>query len=215
MFVQQHPLAIDQGVFHNDVIATGNQNVLLYHELAFVETGAVIAELRRRYRRINQQEPYLYEVANRRCSVPHVVQTYLFNCQIVTLPGGDMILLAPQECRASPAAIDILNELEGDPICPIKAITYVDLTQSMLNGGGPACLRLRVVLTTDEVSHMLQSVLLTPALYTTLRAWIEKHYRENLSLDDLADPLLLRESRTALDELTQFLKLGAIYPFQQ
>jgi len=31
----------------------------------------------------------------------------------------------------------------------------------------------------------------------------------------LRDPQLLIESRTALDELTQILKIGSVYPFQQ
>lgn len=215
LFAQQHPAAIDQGVFHNDVIATGNQNMLLYHELAFVNTEAIIAELRARYRQLTQQELYLYQVASRQLSVRDAVQTYLFNCQIVTLPGGAMVVLAPLECQDSPTARAILHELQSDPACPIEAIEYVDLTQSMLNGGGPACLRLRVILTADEVGQMRQTVLLTPVLYTTLRAWVEKHYRDRLFLDELADPLLLQESHTALDELTQLLQLGSIYPFQQ
>ena len=85
----------------------------------------------------------------------------------------------------------------------------------MKNGGGPACLRLRVVLTEDEVAAVHQPVLVTDRLHNQLRAWIDKHHRDELRPDDLADPKLLNESRAALDELTQILQLGSIYPFQR
>ena len=55
---------------------------------------------------------------------------------------------------------------------------------------------------------------MTPALYETLTQWVSKHYRDALRENDLADPQLLIECRTALDELTRILKLGSVYPFQ-
>jgi succinylarginine dihydrolase len=51
-------------------------------------------------------------------------------------------------------------------------------------------------------------------LFARLNQWVDKHYRDELSVADLRDPQLLMESRTALDELTQILKLGSVYPFQ-
>ena len=44
--------------------------------------------------------------------------------------------------------------------------------------------------------------------------WTEKHYRDSLIEADLADPQLLIESHSALDELTQILCLGNVYDFQ-
>jgi len=86
----------------------------------------------------------------------------------------------------------------------------------MNNGGGPACLRLRVVLTEQERSLANPSVFfLTDELYGSLKEWIERHYRDRLVPGDLADPELLDESRRALDELTRLLDLGSIYPFQR
>jgi succinylarginine dihydrolase len=89
-----------------------------------------------------------------------------------------------------------------------------DLKQSMQNGGGPACLRLRVALNEQELAAVNPGVLMSDALHDTLVAWVDKHYRDRLSEADLADPQLLTECRTALDELTQILKLGSVYPFQ-
>ncbi|MNH33477.1 N-succinylarginine dihydrolase [compost metagenome] len=89
-----------------------------------------------------------------------------------------------------------------------------DLKQSMQNGGGPACLRLRVALNETELAAVNPGVIMTAPLYDTLTQWVDKHYRDRLSEADLADPQLLLECRTALDELTQILKLGSVYPFQ-
>ena len=97
----------------------------------------------------------------------------------------------------------------------IHEIEYVDIRQSMKNGGGPACLRLRVVLREEELEAMHQGVLLTDSLYRELRGWIDRFYRDRLAPSDLSDPHLLEESRAALDALTGILKLGSIYPFQR
>ena len=40
------------------------------------------------------------------------------------------------------------------------------------------------------------------------------HQEEELSQEDLGDPMLLDEVRKALDELTGILGLGSIYDFQ-
>ena len=84
----------------------------------------------------------------------------------------------------------------------------------MRNGGGPACLRLRVVLTERELSAMHQGVLLTDQLSERLVKWVHTHYRDRLAPDDLKDPNLLRESREALNDLTGILGLGSVYSFQ-
>jgi succinylarginine dihydrolase len=85
----------------------------------------------------------------------------------------------------------------------------------MRNGGGPACLRLRVAMIDKEYAAVNQSTLINDRQFERLNAWVDKHYRDTLHVDDLSDPQLLIESRTALDELTQLLNLGSVYPFQQ
>ena len=130
------------------------------------------------------------------------------------LGGGGWILVAPEKCKKVPAVKDYIQQLpskEG----PIKKVHFISIRQSMLYGGGPACLRLRVVLTEEEARHMHQGVQLTQKRYQQLKKWIHKHYRDRLRPDDLLDPLLIRESQEALDELTSILKLKNIYPFQK
>ena len=97
---------------------------------------------------------------------------------------------------------------------PIRKVHFVPVRQSMRNGGGPACLRLRVVLNERELAAAHPGVFLTPQLFDSLSAWIERHYRDELRPADLPDPKLLDESRRALDELTALLALGSIYDFQ-
>jgi succinylarginine dihydrolase len=85
----------------------------------------------------------------------------------------------------------------------------------MRNGGGPACLRLRVVLTPDQAGSVASGVVFDDDLAGTLEGWVARHYRDHLLPEDVADPRLLEESRAALDDLTGILGLGPVYDFQQ
>jgi succinylarginine dihydrolase len=125
-----------------------------------------------------------------------------------------MSLIAPEECAESPGIRRALSHLVGSGT-PVKNVHFVNVRQSMRNGGGPACLRLRVVLTEAELAAVRPQVMLTEALYAQLVDWVTRHYREQLSADDLADPALLQEGRTALDRLTEILDLGSVYRFQR
>lgn len=211
VFIQQNPDVIDQGVFHNDVIAVGNQNVLFFHEQAFYAKDQALAEVRQKF---GDSELHFIEVPTSAVSIEDAVKTYLFNTQIITLPNGEMAIIAPTECQENPAVSRYLDELVGMNT-PIKQVKYFDVKQSMRNGGGPACLRLRVALNDDELAAVNPNTLLNDTQFARLNAWVDKHYRDELREDDLRDPQLLIESRTALDELTQLLNIGSVYPFQQ
>lgn len=211
VYMQQNPDVIDQGVFHNDVIAVGNQNVLFYHQQAFHNTEAGLAEIRSKF---GEEDLHFIEVPTSEVSVKDAVKSYLFNTQIITLPSGDMTIIAPTECQDNPAVKAYLDKLVTLST-PIKSVNYFDVKQSMRNGGGPACLRLRVAMTEQELAAVNSATLINDAQFARLNAWVDKHYRDVLSEDDLRDPNLLMESRTALDELTQLLKLGSVYPFQR
>lgn len=212
VYAQQNPAVIDDGVFHNDVIAVGNGNTLLYHEDAFLDTERVFAELQSKF---GDEKLHFIKVANSEVTLNEAVQTYLFNSQLLTLHDGSMALIAPKECEENQAVSSRVKAMCEDSSNPVNTAHFLDVRESMRNGGGPACLRLRVALTDAELAAMHQGVLLTDALYGQLTAWVEKHYRDSLAPADLADPHLAEESYRALDELTQILGLGAIYPFQQ
>lgn len=215
LFVQQNPDVIDQGVFHNDVIAVGNANCLFYHEQAFLDETNFVAKIRRFFSDKTEGEVHLIRVGTDQVSVADAVQSYLFNSQLLSRAPDHMILVVPEECRQNLRVWSYLQTLTQDATTPIREIIAFDLKQSMKNGGGPACLRLRVVLNREELAAVNPATLMNDQLYATLTQWVEKHYRDELGAADLADSALLRESRAALDELTQILKLGSVYPFQR
>ncbi|WP_298772226.1 N-succinylarginine dihydrolase [uncultured Shewanella sp.] len=214
VYIQQNPAVIDQGVFHNDVIAVGNQNVLFYHEQAFLNTKDKLAEIQEKFNQTCNRPLHFIEVPTGKVSISDAVNTYLFNTQIITLPSGDMAIIAPTNCEENPAVKAYLDEVVTLGT-PIKKVHYFDVKQSMQNGGGPACLRLRVAMTKAEVAAVNPHTLMNDHLFTTLNNWVDKHYRDRLSIHDLADPQLIVESRTALDELTQIMQLGNVYQFQR
>lgn len=211
VYAQQNPYVIDQGVFHNDVIAASNENVFLIHEKALVDTDRVIDEIQKKFKKISDEPLHVIKVAEEELSVEQAVTTYFFNNQIVTLPDNTMALIAPEECREQ--AKDLIDSIiEGDN--PVKQVHFVNLQESMLNGGGPACLRLRVVLTGRESSLVHPGFLLGDKYFDIMENWIKKHYRDRIHIDDLKDYKLLQESREALDELTQIFRMGSLYSFQ-
>ncbi len=209
LLVQQDPAAIDAGVFHNDVIAVGEETLFLCHERAFVDPPGVFASLREALGGALD----IVVVNDADLTVEEAVNTYLFNSQLLAGMDGRYTLVAPSEAQEHPRAHALLERLVGGA-SPIAEALFFDLRQSMRNGGGPACLRLRVPLSQDERQAVRTRVFLDDALADALAAWIDRRYRDRLAPADLADPALLDESRRALDELTQLLQLPSVYPFQ-
>lgn len=212
VFAQQHPEAIAQGAFHNDVVAVGNLQTLFSHELALADQARVVGELREALAG-EGAELKLIEIADEEVPLAAAVGSYLFNSQLLENPEGRVILLAPAECRETPVVWACLERLLEEEV--FHEVITLDLRQSMRNGGGPACLRLRVVLSDEERAAVHAPCWFSAKLHEMLEAWVCRHYREELRPEDLADPLLLEESRRALDELSGILALGRIYPFQQ
>jgi succinylarginine dihydrolase len=206
---QQRPDAIDAGVFHNDVIAVGEGTFLFCHERAFVDQDAVLAALQ------DAVGPAFRAIviSDDELPVADAVATYLFNSQLLPREDDRFLLVAPAECRAHRATSELLDRMIADDT-PIADVVTFDLRQSMRNGGGPACLRLRVPLAPQDRAAVAANVFLDDALDASLDAWIRRHYRDRLAPADLRDPTLLDESRCALDELTRLLRLPAVYSFQ-
>ncbi|HUM11566.1 MAG TPA: N-succinylarginine dihydrolase [Myxococcaceae bacterium] len=210
LFPQQSPAGIDSGAFHTDVLAVGNDGFLMLHDEAFVAAESLLATLRNRL-----GDPLRWVMAtSRELPVSEAVFGYPFNSQVLTLPDGTMCIVAPIESRQRPRPRAFLERVVAEDN-PVKQVHYLDVRQSMNNGGGPACLRQRIRLTEEERAAVTARVFLDAALGADLEAWIRKHYRDRLGVRDLADPALTRESMTALDELTRILGLGSVYDFQQ
>lgn len=210
VLAQQAPEAIDAGVFHNDVIAVGAGTLLFCHARAYVDPSRVLASLASAV-----GEGFTAIVVDEAdVTLQDAVASYLFNSQLLPRPDGRWLLVAPADVREHPRVAGYVERLlaSGGPIAEVLAL---DLRQSMRNGGGPACLRLRVPLNDAERASLGGRVVLDAALADELERWIRRHYRDRLAPSDLADPRLLDESRRALDELTRLLRLPPVYPFQR
>jgi len=143
VFIEQNPEAIEAGAFHNDVVAVANERVLFCHARAFADPQGAYAAIREVFPALE-----LVEVPDDAVSLEEAIRTYLFNAQLVTLPDsgpdGSMALIVPSECRESETVWNFCEQMiAGNG--PIRQVIPVDVRQSMANGGGPACLRLRVV----------------------------------------------------------------------
>ncbi len=214
LFPRQSRAAIAGGTFHNDVVCVGALETLFFHELAFEDTAGTKAAIRAAADGLF--EPQFVEVSTADLPLADAISSYLFNSMLVQIPGEDRLtLICPTETRDNPRSHAVAEALAASN-GPIGAVRYVDVRQSMRNGGGPACLRLRVVLTGAEQAATNPAMSLTDDLHARLSTWANRWYREALRPADLADPQLLIESRGALDELTGILDLGAgFYPFQR
>lgn len=214
VLARQSRAAIAGGTFHNDVVCVGALDTLFFHDLAFEDTAGVQADIRRAAEGLF--DPIFVEVASADLPLADAITSYLFNSMLIRIPGEDRLtLICPTETHENPRAHAVAESLAASN-GPIGRVEYVDVRQSMRNGGGPACLRLRVVLTEAEQAAANPAMQLTDELHGALSVWGATWYRDRLTPADLADPALLDESRGALDELTSILALGSgFYPFQR
>ncbi|MBC96986.1 MAG: N-succinylarginine dihydrolase [Halobacteriovoraceae bacterium] len=210
VFAQQNPAVIDAGVFHNDVISVGNKNVYFFHEDTLLNKEETLKEISEKF---GDHPFHFVEVPRDEVRVEDAVKSYLFNSQLLSINETDMAIVVPEECKNNENVWNYLQKLPSLG-SPIKEVKVFNVTESMKNGGGPACLRLRVALKEEEIKGVNPRSILSEELYKDIDSWIDKHYRDQIHPDDLRDPALANEVRTALDELTQIMDLGSIYPFQ-
>jgi succinylarginine dihydrolase len=200
-FLQQHPQAIDAGVFHNDVIATSCDHMLIHHELAFLHGESELNRLEFQFAQACRQPLMRIVISNSQLPLADAVRSYLFNSQIVkpaVLAGARAdspryILICPHHCEEIPAAKQLIASWLADPHVPIDEVHFVRLAESMANGGGPACLRLRMMLESDDVQRLSAKYQLTAALFDRLSAVIERWYPTQLSAEDLCNSEFLSE----------------------
>lgn len=194
----QSPEVIAAGAFHNDVVAVANERVLFTHELAFADRDGLYAELRGKLPGIE-----IVEVPASAVSLGDAIASYLFNAQLVTLPSGEMALVLPGEARETPAVWQWLEaHVAGNG--PIRHLFVHDLRQSMANGGGPACLRLRVVADPATVD---QRFMATPEKLARIEAVARAHWPEQIAVEDLSSPALWRDMVAARAALCAALDL--------
>jgi succinylarginine dihydrolase len=202
LFIRQSDTAIQGGAFHNDVVAVANERVLFTHETAFHDREAAHAEIRAAFPSVE-----IVEVPADAVSLPDAIKSYLFNAQLVSLPdGGGMGLVLPTEAQATPAVWNWLEaHVAGNG--PIRRLLPVDVRQSMANGGGPACLRLRVVADPATVDPRFMADADT---LDRISEVVAKHWPEAIAAADLASAGLTVDVRRARAALLDALGLGEL-----
>ncbi|EGG95308.1 Succinylarginine dihydrolase [gamma proteobacterium IMCC1989] len=211
IFLQQSEEAVDAGVFHNDVISVINENVFLMHEKSFINQVEEINVIRRKcnfdvcFLNISEDELPLHEA----------VSSYFFNSQLITLPDGAMMLLMPKEVEENVKALNCVDRLIADTNNPINDRVFLNLKQSMKNGGGPACLRLRVLLNQSQIDALGGDVMMTESKLDELERIVKAYYREKITPDDLFDAEFIKDSYCALREIAKCLSMREIYDFSK
>lgn len=202
LFVQQSEQAIAAGAFHNDVVAVANGRVLFAHEQAYADKDRFYAALRER-----MPEVEIVEVPADRVSLADAVSSYLFNAQLVTLSDDSMALVLPVEARDNAAVWGWLQEhVAGNG--PIRRLEVVDVRESMANGGGPACLRLRVVADPATVDPRF---LVDHDQLDRIAALVEKHWPETIEPMTIADPALIGQIERARRALIEMLGIVELF----
>lgn len=210
MLLKQSMKAISMGSFHNDIVSLATENVFIYHQDAFENSHEEIKKLKSKSGLSNL---YLLEITNKEIPLEILIKSYLLNSQLVTKKDGDMVLIMPSEVNDYKECTNWLYKIKDQT--PIKDLRYVDIKQSMMNGGGPACLRFKIVVNENEFNSINKNFLLNKKLIMQLENLIKDSYRESIEINDLEDPYLINESFEVLDKLTQIFKTGSIYSFQK
>ena len=211
LFLKQNEQAIHSGSFHNDIVSLANEEVFIFHQEAFADRVELERVLHHLKDHVKGFHPI--EILSEDISLDNLVSSYLLNSQLITVKNNEMMMLLPEEVQNHPNCMRWLEEIQSSS--PIKHLEFVDIRQSMMNGGGPACLRFKTVINNDEFDQINKKFLLSPKKLMDLRALVSKHYRDQVSPEDLLDIKLMQESYTFLDELTQLLDIGSIYNFQK
>jgi len=201
LFLQQSETAIAAGAFHNDVVAVANETVLFTHEQAFENRTEAYAEIRAAFPAVQ-----IVEVPASAVSLADAIKSYLFNAQLVSLPEGGHALVLPSESQEVTAVWQWLEAMVAGN-GPIRRLVPVNVRQSMANGGGPACLRLRVVADPATVDPRFMA---TADRLDTVERVIASHWPERIAPADLADPALAETVRAARAALIQALDLGEL-----
>ena len=207
-FLKQHPRAIDAGAFHNDVVAASHHNLLLFHESAYQDSGQLdrIAEA---YREAFDRELVRVQVSENQLPLANAITTYLFNSQIVSPadPSAGPVLICPAQVQTDLRAGRLVASWRDERRL-FSEVHFVELGQSMSGGGGPACLRLRIPVTKDQLDRLPKRARWSAALDGQLREVIETHYPSRLTLADLASDDVVRKAQQTQRRLREILTTG-------
>ncbi|KEO86655.1 succinylarginine dihydrolase [Erythrobacter sp. JL475] len=202
IFIEQNPAAIEAGAFHNDVVSVANEQVLFTHAEAFADQQGAYDAIRAAFPALE-----VVEVPSSAVTLQEAIRTYLFNAQLLTLPDGSMALIVPEECRESTSVWAYCESMMAGN-GPIRQVIPVDVRQSMANGGGPACLRLRVVCDPATVDPRF---LLDEAKADRIEEVIGRTWPEQIDPADIGSEALAAQVIAARAALLTVLELDELH----
>ena len=214
ILAEQHPESVQKGAFHADVIMMGYRYFFICHEKSFMNQKRVLEELKYKIYKTAAFIPIIIECKEKDLSLEEAVASYFFNSQIIENNENQWTLVCPKQCKEYLNVQKMIQRVLHDNN-PIHRVIYVDVSQSMFNGGGPACLRLRVPMENKEWFSIPESFKFTTKRYHDLRQCIQHCYPDKLSENDLKSASFLTQSRHALNEISQILGAHGIYSFQK
>lgn len=201
VFIEQNPEAIEAGAFHNDVVSVANERVLFTHERAFADQQGAYDAIRAAFPALE-----VVEVPDSAVSLADAIKSYLFNAQLLTLPSGEMALVVPSECQDNTAVWGWCENMIASN-GPIRQVIPVDVRQSMANGGGPACLRLRVVADPATVDGRF---MLDEARAERIESVIAEMWPEQIDPSDIGSQALAKTVIEAREALLSVLSLDEL-----
>lgn len=213
-FVEQNPFCIDKGAFHNDVVCTMNENVIVLHEKAFLNQQQVLNLIKNRFAEKYNQKLFIIEITEHDLSMENAVSSYLFNSQLLTKDDGSMLLFAPLEVKENAQSLKCVEKIL-ESSSPINEVLFFNVSESMANGGGPACLRLRMQLSTKDLSGINPQCIINEDRYEALKKVIVQYYPDEFDFDLLKDKDFTYNTNCALDQISAILGLKGIYSFQK
>jgi len=207
-FLLQHPEAINAGAFHNDVVATSHRHVWLHHEKAYLDASETIASIENRFFEMTGEALIRHEISDSELPLSDAIKCYLFNGQLLSRDhDSSMTLLCPEQVRETPLAMQVI-ETTLKKTGPLRGCEFVELRESMNNGGGPACLRLRVPMSPQQWDALPESLKWSDETANDLCEVFERLYPETLAIADLANVEWIKASEAAVNAIERILGLS-------
>ena len=208
--LQQNQDAIQQGSFHNDIVSLSNENLFIAHERAFEDRNIFNKIITVLEKNVNNFQ--FIEIKENEIPLTDIIKSYLLNSQLVSIADGEMLMVLPADVQNFDNCMQWIDKFKQ--ISPVKKFEFIDIKQSMMNGGGPACQRLKVLMNEKEFEGVNQNFILDNDKEERIKDLIQSYYRDRLLPDDLKDPNLFDEFQMILDQYTQIFDAENFYSFQ-
>ena len=195
IYLTQHPDAIDAGVFHNDVISFGVDDLLVVHENAFVDQPNYCDTILERYFSCFGTDLTLIQIPDSILPLKDAVNSYFFNSQLVRKDDNRYLLLVPSRCKGLPV-MDYFVSIVAKKWESQLEIMVCDVEESIKNGGGPACLRNSMDVYDDPKLIFDDRYLFTLEKYDDFVRLVNQYYPSSLELNDFLSVSFLNDLDT-------------------